>query len=87
MVLHLYFCDPILPSPQSCQRQSCRLDVDDYNDRNAIDMHFYYAQERSRQYWLLDGRDDGSVKTSNNYTETEIFLDIDVEVQTQLMAQ
>lgn len=50
-------------------------------------MHFYYAQERSRQYWLLDGRDDGSVKTSNNYTETEIFLDIDVEVQTQLMAQ
>ena len=53
------------------------LDVDNYYGRNSIDMHFYYVQERSGQYWQLSEQSDGSVKISNNFTGPDMFLDID----------
>ncbi|KAJ8111356.1 hypothetical protein OPT61_g6033 [Boeremia exigua] len=53
------------------------LDVDNYYGRNSIDMHFYYVQERSGQFWQLSEQSDGSVKLSNNFTGPDIFLDID----------
>ena len=56
--------------------ENVALDVDNYNGRNAIDMHFYYVQERSGQYWMLDEQDDGSIKISNNYTGPDVFLDV-----------
>ncbi|KAF2630091.1 hypothetical protein BU25DRAFT_265478 [Macroventuria anomochaeta] len=53
------------------------LDVDNYYGSNSIDMHFYYVQPRSGQFWKVSKQSDGSVKISNNYTGSDIFLDID----------
>lgn len=53
------------------------LDVDNYYGENSIDLHFYYVQERSGQYWRVAEQGDGSVKISNNFTGPDIFLDVD----------
>lgn len=53
------------------------LDVDNYNGKNAIDMHFYAVQDRTGQYWSFNKQGDGTFKISNNYTGSSIFLDLD----------
>lgn len=50
------------------------LDVDNYYGRNSTNMHIYYIWPE--QYWRLDQRDNGSVKTSDNFTGPDMLLDI-----------
>jgi len=52
------------------------LDVYSYNGRNTIDLHMYSVQANTGQYWRLNKQDDGSVKINNQYTGSDIYLDV-----------
>lgn len=52
------------------------LDVFNYNGKNTIDLHMYSVQENTGQHWHLDKQDDGSVKISNLFTGSDIYLDV-----------
>jgi hypothetical protein len=52
------------------------LDVFSYNGRNTIDLHMYSVQANTGQYWHINKQDDGSVKINNQYTGSDIYLDV-----------
>jgi hypothetical protein len=52
------------------------LDVLNYNGKNSLDLHMYAVQENTGQHWRVNKQDDGSVKINNQFTGSDIYLDV-----------
>jgi hypothetical protein len=52
------------------------LDVFNYNGKNTIDLHMYSVQDNTGQQWRMNKQDDGSVKINNQFTGSDIYLDV-----------